>query len=151
MKKTQTSNFRPIALFIARVTLIVIFSAIVYFILWIPYDHLLLIFNNSDYFWFNGRQVALASGAPIFIFYIYYFFTTLFKSEVKASSKVQLRVGIFTATIMSIFVLVNILSVLFYFYISFFSTYKACPEPMMKHYFVTDYSVCSKIVGHGIY
>lgn len=151
MKKTHISTPRLITLFIARVTLISIFSTFVYFILCLPYDHLFLIFSDGNYFWFNGRQIALASGSPIFIFCICYFLSTLFESEVKASNKAKMRVGIFTAAIMSIFVLVNILSVLFYFYISFYSTYKACPEPMMKHYFVTDYSVCSKIVGHGIY
>lgn len=147
-------NIKPLSCFqksllpAARIFCILFCSAFTFFILWLPYDDLLLVFTNSEYFWFDGRSIALASTFPLFIFLIAYILITIFPETKKPSEKSHQRVGIFTMVIFLLFITINATSLLFYLYLAIFTPYKNCEDPKLKHYFVTDYAICKTIVNN---
>ncbi len=148
MKTKLISFLQKLVLPAARIFCVLFSCASIFFILWLPYSDLLLVFTDSEYFWFDGRRIALTSTFPLFIFLIVYILITISPKVNKPSKKTHRRVNIFTLLIFSIFIALNATSVLFYLYLAIFTEYKPCEDPKMQDYFVTEYSICKTIVNN---
>ncbi|MDX6021314.1 hypothetical protein SIL08_13635 [Scandinavium sp. V105_16] len=118
------------------------------FIVDLPYRDIMPLVTGSDYFWFDGRRIALLSTVPAFIFVIGYTFISMFSENYHPSKKSHQRVGIFTMVIFLLFITINAIALFFYLYLAIFTPYKNCEDPKLKHYFVTDYAICKTIVNN---
>lgn len=145
MKKTNPTFFDKIKIRAACVFTIVTVSAFTFFILDLPYQDLMRFFSGSNYFWFNGKVIALACTSPMFIYIILYSFLALFSSSAEPPKRYQKYATITAILFLSIFALLNILSLVFYLYLTLFTPYKTCEDPRLKEYYVTDYAICLTI------
>lgn len=117
----------------------------------LPFHDMIFITNSHDYFWFDGRRIACLSAVPLLIYCIVMSFFAIFSKTHRSPKKLDIFGDIFAISCMAFFILLNIATLFFYFYIMLFSPFKLCEMPELKNYYVINDKVCSKIDTHGFY
>lgn len=151
MKRSNLTSHDKVKIRAACVFTIVTLGAFVFFILHLPYHDLFLFFSPEKYFWFNGKVIALACTSPLFIYVILYSFLSLFSTNAEPPKAYQKYATIVAVFFFSLFILLNMLSLLLYLYIAMFTPFKSCQDPRLKEYYVTDYHLCSKVKAPEIF
>ena len=142
MKISNPTTFDRIKIRTACIFTITILSIFVFFTLNLPWRYLFLFFTSSNYFWFNGKVIALACTSPMFIYVILYSFLALFSKNNEPPKSFQKYATIIAILFFSLFILLNIISLIIYLYIAIFTTYEPCQDSTLKNYYVTDYNIC---------
>lgn len=114
----------------------------------IPYHDMMRVFTKNDFFWFDGRHIAYFSTAPFLIFIIFTLLIIIFYRNHQFPKKYSKIGSILTIVTLGSLVLLNSISILFYLYIVFFTSYKNCETPGLSHYFVLDFQICQTIEMH---
>jgi hypothetical protein len=111
----------------------------------------MLFFSNSDFFWFDGRHLAMISCTPCLIYAIIMISCVPFTKDNKVPKAFNYSGNLLALVSIMFLVLFNILSLLIYLYISLFTPYQICKEPqVLSHYFATDPAICNTIVNHDL-
>lgn len=140
-----------IAFTIISILLIIILSFLFHFSINIPYHDFMLFFSNSDFFWFDGRHLAMISCTPCLIYAIIMISCVPFTKDNKVPKVFNYSGNLLALVSIMFLVLFNILSLLIYLYISLFTPYQICKEPpVLSHYFATDPAICKTIVNHDL-
>jgi len=148
MKKNYEKILRQLLLRLGLLALTVIISVLAWFALNLPYQDVFLYFYGNDFFWYDGKRVALLSIVPFFIYMIFVVLIAVFsKTHRQPRALDNFSVALAISSI-SCLVFMNVLSLFFYLYIAVFTPYKPCEDPKLKHYFVTDYAICKTIVNN---
>lgn len=117
----------------------------------LPFHDMIFITNSHDYFWFDGRHIACLSAVPLLTYCIVMSFFAFFSKTHRSPKKLDVFGDIFAISCMALFILLNIATLFFYFYIMLFSSFKPCEMFELKNYYVINDKVCSKIDTHGFY
>jgi len=140
-----------IAFTIISIILIIILSLLFYSSINIPYHDFMLFFSNSDFFWFDGRHLAMVSFTPCLIYAIVMISCVPFTKDNKVPKAFSYSGNLLALVSIMFLVLFNIVSLFVYFYIIFMSSYQICKEPpMLSHYFATNPAICKTIVNHDL-
>lgn len=151
MKKSNSTTFDRIKTRMACIFTITILSIFVFFTLNLPWRYLLLFFTSSNYFWFNGKVIALACTSPMFIYVILYSFLSLFSKNNEPPKRFQKYATMIAILFFSLFILLNIISLIIYLYIAMFTAYEPCQDPTLKNYYVTDNNICQRFEKRILY
>lgn len=131
--------------------LIAILSLLLYFSINIPYHDFMLFFSNSDFFWFDGRHLAMLSFAPMLVYGIIMVSCVPFTKSNQVPKAFAFSGNLLAMLSILFLVLFNIVSLFVYFYIIFVSSYSSCKTPpMLPHYFATAPAICKTIVNHDL-
>lgn len=131
--------------------LIAILSMLLYFSINLPYHDFMLFFSNSDFFWFDGRHLAMLSFAPMLVYGIIMIACVPFTIDNQVPKVFAFSGNLLAMLSILFLVLFNIASLFVYFYIIFMSSFSSCkPIPMLSHYFATDPAICKTIVNHDL-
>lgn len=112
----------------------------------IPYHDAILIFESSNYFWFDGRHIAYLSLAPFLAYTIIMLSFTIISRENKVPKKFNIPGSILSIISIASLITLNAISLFVYFYIFFFTPYKPCHEPNLSNYFVKDLNMCQRTI-----
>ncbi|MGG2078633.1 hypothetical protein [Lelliottia nimipressuralis] len=127
------------------------FIEIIRYSIEIPYHDLMLFFGDSDFFWFDGRHLAMLAGVPALAYGIIIIAFVPFTKANKAPKVFNYSGNLLGLVSIIFLVLFNILSLFIYLYVSFFTPYQICKEPpVLSHYFATDPAICKTIVNHDL-
>lgn len=133
------------------IVLIAILSVLLSFSINIPFHDFVLFFSNSDFFWFDGRHLAMVSFAPTLVYCIIMISCVPFTKNNKIPDVFSFSGNLLALLSILFMVLFNIISLFVYFYIAFMSPYSSCKEPpLLSHYFTTDPAICKTIINHDL-
>lgn len=133
------------------VFIIAISIEVISFSIDIPYGDLMLFFDDSDYFWFDGRHICLLSSIPVFTYTIIMTATVPFTKDNKIPKIFHRSGNVLGLISMAVLFLFSALALIINFYLIFLSSYSICKEPpALSNYFANDPSVCKNIVNHDL-
>lgn len=138
-----------IAVTIIAILIIAILVDAISFSFEIPYHDLTLILKESDYFWFDGKHLALTPCVPALAYMCIMIAVVPFTKDNKVPKAFHKSGNLLGIISMAFLVLFSILSLIINFYLIFFSPYIICKDPpALSGYYAINTTVCKTIVNH---
>lgn len=140
-----------ILLFVIHFSISCFLAFIILFALRLPYGDIVLMFSDSNYFWFDGKRIAILFTVP----FLMYACINVFLMAIFGKNKIVDAMGkfgsFFSFFTVFFFLFALMLTLLFYLYIVFFSDYRSCKQVEIQHYFVNKNSICFQLNKSSYY
>jgi hypothetical protein len=103
------------------------------------------IFHYGDIIYFNGYQIIIPLGIPIFFFTIVTAGFAFFKKG-KIPKKIDFTMNLITLILITLIFLTQFLCLLVTIWLGVFSPYKTCEPEGFRYYYVRDIGDCQRLM-----